>query len=190
MEGYSPARVRATYILAFILLGQYSNLSIGLKEWRPLVCSVIRIYVPWLWDCLFKSETTGHLFISWVLWLLHLVQYILASSTSSTKLKSNTVLTLPLNHGKCLSISLAVPRNLEPIGRPIKKEKGNSAPTACSMAEEVYHLHVTFEGREIEPRMLGDSAVLNMPLHACSFNYSQLHSHTPGLLYQSKHVSW
>ena len=40
-------------------------------------------------------------------WSLHLVQYTPASS--STKFMSNTVLILPVNHGKCFFISLVAP---------------------------------------------------------------------------------
>ena len=78
---------------------------------------------------------------------------------------SNTALLLPVNHGKCLFISLVVQWTIQLIGRPIQMGKKRLNPrTACPMAEQIYPL--TFEGRESNPRMLGGSGVLNTPLPA------------------------
>ena len=77
-------------------------------------------------------------------------------------LMSNKVLRLPVNHGKCLFISLVEQWTLHLIGRPIKTGKKLNPRTACPMAEQISPL--TFEGREFNPQMLGGLGVLNTPL--------------------------
>ena len=75
---------------------------------------------------------------------------------------SNTVLILPVNHGKCFFISLVVPWTLQLIGKPMEIGKKLNPRTACSTAEQIYPL--AFEGRRFNTWMLGGSGVLNTPL--------------------------